>query len=69
LRDFTIQLNTEPKSREAGKMKTIKYIGLDVHKKFITIVIADQGRESEARYYGNISNSRTGRKSNNSVVC
>ena len=35
-------------------MKTIKYIGLDVHKKFITIAIADQGRDSEARYYGNI---------------
>ncbi len=35
-------------------METIKYIGLDVHKKFITIAIADQGRESEARYCGNI---------------
>lgn len=35
-------------------MKRIKYIGLDVHKKFITIAIADDGRDSEVRFYGNI---------------
>lgn len=35
-------------------MKTIKYIGLDVHKKFITIAIAEQGRDGEVRLYGNI---------------
>ncbi len=35
-------------------MKTIKYIGLDVHKKFITIAIADEKRDGEVRIYGNI---------------
>ena len=35
-------------------MNTVKYIGLDVHKKFITIAIADQGRNSKVRLYGNI---------------
>jgi hypothetical protein len=42
------------KSKEAGQMKTLKYVGLDVHKKFITIAIADQGRGGEVRFYGNI---------------
>lgn len=35
-------------------MKRVKYIGLDVHKKFITIAIADENRDSEVRVYGNI---------------
>jgi transposase len=37
-------------------MKTIKYIGLDVHKNSISIATADQGRDAEVRYYGEISN-------------
>ncbi len=37
-------------------MKTIKYIGLDVHKNSISIATADQGRNAEVRYYGKISN-------------
>ena len=33
-----------------------KYIGLDVHKKTITIAIAESGREGEVRLYGTIEN-------------
>ena len=36
--------------------KTIKYIGLDVHKNTISIGIADENRDGEVRYYGQISN-------------
>lgn len=36
--------------------KTIKYIGLDVHKNSITVAIADEGRDQEVRKYGTIPN-------------
>ena len=36
--------------------KIIKYIGLDVHKKSISIGIADEGRDGDVRYYGKIDN-------------
>ena len=36
--------------------KTIKYIGLDVHQKSISIAVADNERSSEARYFGRIDN-------------
>jgi hypothetical protein len=36
--------------------KSIKYVGLDVHKDSITIAIADDGRDGEVRVYGKIVN-------------
>jgi len=36
--------------------ETVKYIGLDVHKKSISIAISDKGRNGETRHYGQISN-------------
>ncbi len=36
--------------------KRIKYVGLDVHKKSITIAIADELRDQEVRKYGTIEN-------------
>ena len=35
--------------------KTIKYVGMDVHKDSITIAIADDGRDGEVRFYGKIA--------------
>jgi transposase len=37
-------------------MNTVKFIGMDVHKKTITIAIADEGRQTQPRLYGTISN-------------
>jgi transposase len=37
-------------------MNTVKFIGLDVHKKTITIAIADHGRQNKPRVYGAIAN-------------
>lgn len=36
--------------------RTIKYVGLDVHKDSITIAIADEGRNGNVRLYGKIHN-------------
>lgn len=35
---------------------TVKFIGMDVHKKNIVIAIADDGRDGEIRLYGSINN-------------
>lgn len=35
--------------------KTVKYVGLDVHKNSISIGTADQGRDGEVKYYGKIA--------------
>jgi transposase len=37
-------------------MNTVKFIGMDVHKKTITIAIADEGRQKEPRIFGTIAN-------------
>ncbi|MCF8029081.1 MAG: hypothetical protein K9K81_12000 [Desulfobacteraceae bacterium] len=37
-------------------MNNVKFIGLDVHKKTITIGIAEEGSRDSARAYGTINN-------------
>ena len=37
-------------------MNTVKFIGMDVHKKTITIAIAEEGRQKQPRVYGTITN-------------
>ena len=37
-------------------MNTVKFIGMDVHKKTITIAIMNEGRQKQARIYGAIGN-------------
>ena len=37
-------------------MENIKYIGMDVHKKTISIGIAEDNRNGEVRFYGKINN-------------
>jgi len=40
-----------------GKDSTIKFVGLDVHSKTISVAIADEGRKGEVSHYGTIENS------------
>jgi len=37
-------------------MSNIKFIGMDVHKKTITVAIADDGRNGQVRSYGTLAN-------------
>ncbi len=39
--------------------KIVKYIGLDVHKNSISISIAEEGRNTEVRYFGQVDNDMT----------
>ena len=39
-------------------MNTVKFIGMDVHKKTITIAIADSDRQTHPRVYGSIANDK-----------
>jgi len=43
-----------------GKDSTIKFIGLDVHSKTISVAVADEGRKGEVRHYGTIENTTEG---------
>jgi len=43
-----------------GRDSTIKFIGLDVHSKTISVAIADEGRKGEVRHYGTIENTTEG---------
>jgi hypothetical protein len=54
LKDTSI--NAEPTPRRQVMKKTIKNVGLDVHKNSISISIADDDRDGEVRYYGTIDN-------------
>lgn len=40
-------------------IKSIRFIGMDVHKNSISIAIADEGRDGEVRNYGKINNNAT----------
>ena len=39
-------------------MKTVTFIGLDVHKRTIDVVIAEEERDSEVRHYGKIPSTK-----------
>jgi len=41
-----------------GNEKSIKFVGLDVHKNSISLAIADDGSNGEVRLYGTINNTR-----------
>jgi transposase len=49
-----IQPNTEPKPRRQVVKHDIIFIGMDVHKNSIDIVIAQDGRKGRVRHYGKI---------------
>lgn len=53
---FRKNIQHRAKTKEAGFMKSVKFIGMDVHKKSIAIAVADEGRDSEVRGYGTIPN-------------
>lgn len=36
--------------------KTVKYVGMDVHKKTIDVSIAEDGSDAAVRHYGTINN-------------
>ena len=42
--------------KEAEMTISTKYLGLDVHRDTISIVIADEGRDWEIRFFGTVAN-------------
>jgi transposase len=37
-------------------IKTVKYVGLDVHKNTIAVAVAEDGKRGEVREHGEIAN-------------
>ena len=51
--------NPRATPRRQVMKKSVKFIGLDVHKKAIAVAIAEEGRDKGVRYYGQIPNTMT----------
>ena len=43
---------TEPHAWETGRMNSITYVGLDVHKATVAVAVAEGGRGGEVRQLG-----------------
>jgi hypothetical protein len=47
---------TEPHAWETGRMNSITYVGLDVHKATVAVAVAEGGRGGEVRQLGVFEN-------------
>ena len=47
---------TEPHAWETGRMNSITYVGLDVHKATVCVALAESGRGGEVRQIGVFEN-------------
>ena len=47
---------TEPHAWETGRMDSITYVGLDVHKATVSVAVAEGGRGGEVRQLGVFEN-------------
>ena len=48
--------DTEPHAWETGRMNSITYVGLDVHKATVSVAVAEGGRGGEVRQLGVFEN-------------